>query len=332
MSKILIAPKCQYGYNTDYFQMANRLAEKGTEVEVVCFDQGFRKMEAPQNVNVTYIERTGNKAANYTRHLRAIALHILKNRKDLNWIVISATIELCGILPFLLRLLTANIQWIMDVRTCSVVPSRRKRKIYDSLMLFSSGFFDHVTIISPLVADRLKIKKYEVLPLGSDCYVDLAAKKFNGKSVNFLYVGTFDNRRIEDLIQAFDLLSGKLKSDMELKFDVVGFSDNEETTERIKVAIQKAESGKDIHFHGRKSHQEIYGLFQEATVGFSYVPITEFFDVQPPTKTFEYMMNGIVCIGTNTRANTAIINDKNGVAVEDNVASLLDGIDRKSVV
>lgn len=326
MKKMVIASKCQYGYNTDYFQMANRLAQKGVEVEVVCFDQRLAKMEAPQNVNVTYVERGPSKLGNYLRNLFSIGSFIVKNKKQLNWVVVSGTIELCGILPLALKFFTPAIHWILDIRTCSVVPNQRKRKVYDFLTWLSSYFFDKTTIISHLTAKRLKISGYEVLPLGADCYVDLKSKTFNNRKLNFLYIGKFDDRRIEDVIGAFKKLDDKLPDDIERRLDIVGFSDNPKVTAKILEALdEKREDGRII-FHGRQSHEVMKPLFQEATIGFSYVPITEFFDVQPPTKTFEYIMNGIICIGTKTKANLEIIGERNGVVTADSEESLLAGI------
>lgn len=329
MSRILIVPRCQYGYNTDYFQMANRLAEKGIEVEMICFDQGHTKMAEPPNVHVTYIARKeGSRARNFLAYLSAVSNYVVANRKKIDWVVVSGTIEFCGILPLVLKRIKRNIQWIIDIRTCSVVPDPRKRKIYDRLIRISAYFFDQVTVISGLAAERLKIPEYEVLPLGADCYVDLASKVLNRNELNFLYVGKFDDRRIEDVILAFDRLSEKMNNGIKPKLDIVGFAEREETLVKVMESIENTIHRSDIVYHGRKSHDEIKKLFQTATIGFSYVPITDFFDVQPPTKTYEYLMNGIICIATATKANAEIINEKNGVLTADNADSLLEGIEK----
>lgn len=327
MNKILIAPKSQYGYNTDYYQMANRLAEKGIGVEVVCFDQGYEKVVPPGNLSIKYVHRTANKAGNYSRHMFEITKSFWRNRKNLNWIVVSSMIELCGILPFFFKIFTPRSAWIMDIRTCSVVDSARKRGMDDFLTLQSARFFDHTTIISELVAKRLKIKDFEVLPLGAECYIELKKKQFDPANIKFLYVGTFDGRRIGDLVRAFDIVCGKLGQDVNLQFDIVGYADNEAETVKVVNEISKSRCKDRIIYHGRKSHAEIHELFQTATIGFSYVPITDFYDIQPPTKTYEYIMNGIICMGTKTKANAAIINKSNGIVTADDVDSLVRGME-----
>jgi len=82
-------------------------------------------------VNVNYINRTENKVEDYTRHLYEIAKFSITKRKSLNWVVASSMIELSGILPFLLKLFNPRIKWITDIRTCSVVDSKRKRELND---------------------------------------------------------------------------------------------------------------------------------------------------------------------------------------------------------
>ncbi|MBX0313324.1 glycosyltransferase [Planococcus glaciei] len=308
--------------------MANRLARKNVQVEMICFDQGHEKIQAPENVHVTYILRQEkNRIGNFLRYLSEVTKHVWNNRKTLKWVIVSGTIEFCGILPFTLKQLARNSHWILDIRTCSVVPQEQKRKLNDWLLRISSYFFENVTVISKLVAKRLKIENFEVLPLGADCYVDLANKYYDDKNLNFLYVGKFDDRKIEDVIEAFDLLCGKLSNQVKLRLDIVGFAERQENYETVMKKIGNSNYRKNIVYHGRKSHSDIKKLFQDATIGFSYVPVTEFFDVQPPTKTYEYIMNGIICVATCTKANAEIINEKNGVLTADNAASVLSGIE-----
>ncbi|WP_422123848.1 glycosyltransferase [Planococcus sp. X10-3] len=327
MKKIIIAPKSQYGYITDYLQMVKRLAAKGLAVDVICFDEGLPKIDAPENVEILYVARTRYKLVNYSRHISAIAKRVLAERTAVKWVVISANIELSGILPGLLKLFTPNVRWILDIRTCAVFQGAMKRKVYDWLVTASAVFFDRTTIISPLVAERLGIKKFDVLPLGSDCYIDLGSKVFCRQRIEFLYVGKFDDRRVGDLVRAFDAISNQQNGEDEMVFHIVGFADREEEAQILRAEIDKADHKEQIIWHGKKSHAQIKELFETASIGFSYIPKTEFFDVQPPTKTYEYIRNGMVCIATNTRANAEIITAANGVLVNDDVPALVAGIE-----
>lgn len=45
MKKILLIPKSQYGYNTDYYKMASYLSKQNIQVDILCFDNNLPKIE-----------------------------------------------------------------------------------------------------------------------------------------------------------------------------------------------------------------------------------------------------------------------------------------------
>lgn len=218
----------------------------------------------------------------------------------------------------------------MDIRTCSVHEDESKRKTYDKAMKWSTKFFDYVTIISELVAERLEINKYTILPLGANRIINVTEKKFCKDEINFLYVGTFENRNVNVLIKAYDEFYSRVKGQFKTKFNIVGFANSDKTKYAIASAMKEIENPNSIIFHGHKKHNEIIHLFEESSVGFSYIPTTDYYDVQPPTKTYEYILNGIVCIGTNTRANAQIINATNGVLSNEDMDSIVSSMETVS--
>ncbi|MGN4931238.1 glycosyltransferase family 4 protein [Bacillus cereus group sp. MYBK14-1] len=328
MKKILLVPKSQYGYNTDYLKMVDYLADQNIEIDIYCFDNGNAKVKIPNNVNLEYVSRSKNKFINYVKYNLGIIKYIMKNRKEYNWIIISGTIEYCGLIPMLMKKITPGTKWIMDIRTCAVFASEKKRRFYDNAMKWSTRFFDHVTVISNLLAKKLQIPKYTLLPLGANRIVDISQKELNKGEIRFLYVGTFENRNFENVIKAYDIFCKRVGKGIKTQFDIVGFAYTEKYQQKVIRAIDDAENKDKIQYHGRKSHDEIRDLFRQATVGFSYVPITDYYDVQPPTKTYEYIINGIVCIGTNTKANAEIINSTNGILINDDINSIVNGMER----
>jgi len=58
------------------------------------------------------------------------------------------------------------------------------------------------------------------------------------------------------------------------------------------------------------------------------VPQTPYYDVQPPTKIFEYALSGLITIATNTAENRRFITDMNGVICEDNADSFCDAMEK----
>lgn len=324
MKNILVIPKSQFGYHTDYFMMIEYLAFRGIKVDVICYDFEEKKVNHNENVLIKYIKRSKVKLFNILFYYLEIVRLIIKNKYDC--IIISSSLEFGEFLPLLFRKYTNKSKWLLDIRTGSVNKNQKTREKYNKKLEKKVAFFDHTTIISELLATKLNIKNYYLLPLGARRLVQVQDKKINKKKINYLYIGTFENRNLEIFIKAFDQYCTIVKNNIEVKLDIVGFAETYETELVILSSIQTAKNNENIIFHGRKNHDELIDLLQEATVGISYIPITDFFNVQPPTKTYEYLINGIVCFATKTEANKGIINYKNGVLVHDQYDEILKGL------
>lgn len=72
-----------------------------------------------------------------------------------------------------------------------------------------------------------------------------------------------------------------------------------------------------VHYIGRKKYTEFHDFFEKANVGISYVPKTRFYNNQPPTKIYEYLLAGLICIATSTDANKKIVNTQNAILCND---------------
>lgn len=176
----------------------------------------------------------------------------------------------------------------------------------------------HITVISESLAKLLKLKKSTILPLGADM-ISETIKNFS--LMKLIYVGTITNRNIHDTIKGFKQF--QLENDVQLSYDIFGCGIESDE----KKIIEAIGSSKNIYFHGYKHHSEIQKYFDECTIGVSYVPITSYFDVQPPTKTYEYILSGLICIATKTFENSKLITPQNGVLCEDNSESFLKALE-----
>lgn len=63
-------------------------------------------------------------------------------------------------------------------------------------------------------------------------------------------------------------------------------------------------------------NKDLEPYFEQANVGISFVPMTDHYDAQPATKTFEYSNSGLYVLGTATTENKKSI-DNNGVLIQD---------------
>jgi len=82
-----------------------------------------------------------------------------------------------------------------------------------------------------------------------------------------------------------------------------------------------------ITLYGRIPHFELQPFFDKCNIGVSYIPMTEYYEFQPPTETFEYILSGMVCIATDTNENRLLISKENGVLCEDNPESFANALD-----
>ena len=72
-----------------------------------------------------------------------------------------------------------------------------------------------------------------------------------------------------------------------------------------------------VVLHGRIPNTELKPYFDKANIGVSFVPITNYYNIQPPTKTFEYVLSGLYTIATKTEENKAIVNSDCGYLIKD---------------
>lgn len=202
----------------------------------------------------------------------------------------------------------------LDIRTLSVNGDARVRSRENSSIRFACKFFSSVTIIQKdLISELcLPVDKFTVLPLGADV---ISKNNKNFDSIRLLYVGTFDGRRVGETIEGVKMFLDRHPSVL-LSYDIVG--DGRETTkEEVDRIIAQNGMANRIKTYGRVLNTALKPFFDRNNIGVSYVPITPWFDHQPPTKTFEYIMSGLFCLATKTDANAEIVSAENGLLHED---------------
>ncbi|MEQ8217685.1 MAG: glycosyltransferase [Arenibacter sp.] len=313
---LLYISTIQFGYLIDAYKHCQYLKEE-FKITYVCFDYGYPKIKET-GIEIIYVPWDGSYVSNGINFMKT-SISIIKSEK------IDFIFAVYFPLVSLFKVLSPNKNIILDIRTGSVNISRNNRIIKNNMIRFESFFFKKISVISESLALKLKLnmKKVFILPLGSDI-LSTTNKLFN--NLNLFYIGTLDGRNIHQTIYGLKVfLDRNSNPNVNLSYDIVGYG-NEECQNIVKKAILDTGLQKKVIFHGRKTHEESKYFFDNCNVGVSYIPITEYYDCQPPTKTFEYIKAGMVCIATETQENKKIVNAYNGVLCKDSPEDFCDAL------
>jgi glycosyltransferase involved in cell wall biosynthesis len=276
-------------------------------------------MELP-GVNVRYVTRQGSLPIRNFRLLKNFNAEI---KKSYDAIFVN---YIRGI--SLVKLLNPSKNIIFDIRTLSVSPSLLRRGTYNFFLKLESLFFKNVSIVSDDIAKNIGIKNYFLLPLGADAISPSSAKSAaKTDDLHLLYVGTLRNRDIIKCVKGFHKYCVR-NLDEQAKFTIVGDSTHDELVE-IKKYVTDNNLENQVITVGRVPHNELETFFKQANVGVSFIPMTKYYDFQPPTKTFEYLLSGIPVIATKTRANKEIlINTSDSVLINDDENEFAGAVSR----
>lgn len=314
MKKILIINKSQFGYHTDYYKYCDYLRDE-FDVTYLCFDGGRKKLQM-ENVNIKYVS---NKGVKLIRGIRFICKAFF-TALTFNGIIFIHYFENCQ----LLKILLPWKKMILDIRSLSINPYDKQRIREDKKLQKASTHFDFTTIITEELREKIGLdnKKSAILPLGSD-KISKSNKDFF--QLNLLYVGSLDGRNIHQTIEGLSIFLKRNPEIAHIAYHIVG--DGKQLPE-LKKMVSKKELTNVVTLHGRIPHFELQPFFDKCNIGVSYIPMTEYYEFQPPTKTFEYILSGMVCIATNTYENRLLINEENGILCDDNPESFAIAIEK----
>lgn len=312
--KLLIIDKCQFGYLTDSYKWCEYLRDE-YDITMLCIDSGHKKMEM-DGVKIEYV--------NFKMPFifRAILFTIVTLWKVcfFKGKIFVVYYPTCSNLKKVFH----NKKMHVDVRTMSVSPVESERISTNDRIRRDCSAFDSVSAISQGVADELGIPDVSILPLGSD--VTSETKKDYCGDIKLLYVGTLRNRNLEQTLYGLSQFICK-HSDVKLRYDIVGDGNPGQLDEMKRIAA-KLSIKRYVTFHGFKPYDELKPFFDECNVGVCYVPISECYQNQPPTKTYEYILSGLFCIATGTNANRELITSENGLIINDTPEAFCEGLEK----
>ena len=313
MNLLFVCP-CQFGYLLDTYKHCQYM-QSTHSVTYVGWDYGSVRKEKGK-VDVIYVSREGNILTRYLRFMREIHHTITSKNYDacfINYYISCA----------LVRLMRPGLLCVMDIRSGSVSKRFLTRYFKNSMIRVEAKLFSNITIISSLLAERLSLRNIQVLPVGSSPLSNLS-KCYSGPRL--LYVGTLDNRNIEVTLKGLVLYLLKNGTQDLLKYSIIGKGSNNQ--EEILAEIVKYEKLSNIvSIHGYVPFEDLGPFFDSANIGVSFIPKTDYYDAQPPTKTYDYLLSGMPVIATSTKANKQIICSENGILIEDTPEAFCAGLE-----
>jgi glycosyltransferase involved in cell wall biosynthesis len=274
-------------------------------------DYDLPKIDMP-GVTVKYIDRHPIKMIRSLYFMWRIVQEIKLQPYDL---IMIYYFNYCSIL----RLLFLRRRFLLDIRTSSIKRNPLKRFMWNCKLRAEVRLFRNVTVISDSLAKKLGLKsgKYHLFPLGAE---EISSVPKTYDRFNLLYVGTLTCRNIDETIKGLSYFYREFSKQLEITFTIVGFGGKEEV-DLVNETIRNSGLSGIVNYAGQVPYTQLKEYFDRSNVGISYIPLTNYFDCQPPTKTFEYIMSGLYCIATDTSENRKVINAENGLLCKDNPES-----------
>lgn len=311
--KILIFDKEQWGYTVSLYQCCKYL-KNNFNIIYHCMDLNRSKLKN-DGVKVNYVSNSNNFILRNIKFIMSSLLSIYKNKPD---------VYLVKYFPgcFLLRLFTFKYKSILIIRTGSIKKNKFLRFLYNRFIKFDSLFFKHIAIISESLAQKLKIKNYYLFPTGGEI-ISTTNKSFD--KLYLLYVGTFLNRNIDKTILGFAKFYEKFSKTIPMKYTIIG-SGPPKLIKTMKKIVKNLKLETVITILDYVPYYRLKDFFDTHNIGVCFVPITSYFNVQPSNKIFDYLLSGMAVIATNTLENSKIINELNGVLINDTIEDFYKGL------
>jgi len=313
--RLLLVNQRQYGYHVNFYKYSQYL-KNDYDITYICWNYGEKIITEP-GINVIYVPRKGRLVARNIRFLKAVAEVISRNY--FLYIIISY-FRGCSFIPFFRNASKKRLH--LNIVSGSISNRPFFRNLYNIILRIEASFYRNVSVLSDGLKKLLKIRKdAHVIPLGAD---PLNFTKKADRVLNLIYIGTLTNRRIRDTIIGLSIFIGK-NPDVKVHYDILGSGWNNEE-EEIEKIIKDHKLENNVTLRGYVPHNNLKDYLSKADVGISYIPVTPYYEYQPATKTFEYLMSGIPVIATGTYENKKVISNVNGVLITDNPESFSEGL------
>lgn len=311
---ILMINQDQFGYKAGYYHYCKHLTAQGHSIVYLCNDHHLPKMSL-DGVEVIYVDEPSSVK---WRMVFLSRIKSLKKTRNID-VVLCSYFRGCSIL----KLVASGLPVVVDVRSGDLAKNSVKRNFYNEIIRIETALFDRIMTLSTSLARLLRFKhgSYDVVPLGSD---KISEKLHRYQTINMLYVGTLQQRDIHKTIEGLARFCEKYPN-ADVRYDIIGFGLPEEES-LIKSTIKDSGLSGKVVFHGRINYENLTPYFDNANIGVAFVPMTPYYDCQPSTKIYEYVLSGIYCVATNTYENRILIEPVNGILHDDNADAFCDAL------
>jgi len=313
--KVLLVERCGYGAHVGPYVLC-KYGGRIHDITLIGFTT--RKAAKPlPNVCVREVRPDGCRITKYLRLVRETC-HEIRRGYDLVFLMYFPG---CSIL----KVLNPQARFVFDIRTGSTHRNSTVRWCANRLLKLESSLFHNVTIISESLRQKLGFGEGDtvLLPLGGVPF-DCAAKTFD--RVRLLYAGNITHvRRLDVTVRGLALFREKYGLGQIEGYDIIGGGTGNELNE-LRDLIAELGLQDYVRPYGFIPRDQVHPFFERANIGVSFVPITEFFHVQPVTKTFDYLLSGMPVLATATMEHTRVVNSSNGVLIKDSPEAFADGL------
>jgi glycosyltransferase involved in cell wall biosynthesis len=304
----------QLGYHTDTYNYCKYLKED-FNITYISFHQGFDNIniDGIKTIYVPHLKGFWNLLRGYYR----LSIVLKKCNPDIVFMFYARFISI-------IKIFGPSCPYIFDVRTGSVKENSVLRNIWNFLLWFESLRFKNITVISEGLRKNLHLPKNKChwLPLGGNRIQ--TTKDYS--NISLLYLGTLDRRNISETVEGLAIFKTKYPNHY-LKYDIVGYG-KVETEEKLKAIISKYRLEHEVIFHGRVPYDKIEYYLEKSNIGIVYVPVTPFYNHQPSTKLFEFLLAGLPVMATKTSENRLIVNDNNGILIDNSPEGFSKGLEQ----
>lgn len=312
--RLLFILSSQFGYHTDTLMYCKYIDKTEFEVHYIGFDLGLDKIVI-EGIQTHYVPCNSNKMLRYLVYIK----YIIRLKKSIKF---DFVFHIHTKLSFPIRLVFLNCNYNFDIRTGDISDSSIKQKLNNLKITLLSMFCKNVSVISSGLADKLNLKSYHLLPLGGE--INYCDQK-DYQSLRLLYVGTLSKRRLEDTIAGISDFQNKYKN-ISIRYDIVG-SGSENDISILKNHISNYHLTNTVFLHGQVKYIELPKYYNASNIGIVYIPQKDYYEYQPSTKLYEYLLAGMPVIATNTFENRKeISNIKYGVICQDNPNSFSNAL------